>query len=406
MVLLLPVYAVMGKKAAAVKDQSPAAVAERMISILPKFRLTGVEAVDEDQKAARKRMKSVFQEILEDPTSVLSVSEHLSTRKSSKERAAKEASLHPPMPSVQRIPSEVMVAELANISDLSVDEIAECKEHDSESDKQLWIFATGEPMPLRMSEDMRDKSIFSMVTGVRDSLMGQRLMDFKVQGALKQGKINWKYGVYTPVFVGKSLQAITHKNGDRVKVGAMGLHVSPAWHLHSNWNDWEAYFSCPPLAPQPVRACFQETSLGPFNTSLVRGAQAVEQFKAFIAQKVAEVNLAKNTLLQVTGNASASSSERVDQAKASIGQIKSKQAKKRASTAQEKAMISLQGRRMSRAVLLRRRSSAISEDPPLAVAAVPEGAPAADENKDADACDAGGDAGGDPPAASEVVAVE
>ena len=63
-------------------------------------------------------------------------------------------------------------------------------------------------MPLRMSEDMRDKSIFSMVTGVRDSLMGQRLMDFKVQGALKQGKINWKYGVYTPVFDGKSLQAI------------------------------------------------------------------------------------------------------------------------------------------------------------------------------------------------------
>ena len=160
LVLLLPVYAVMGKKAAAVKDQSPAAVAERMISILPKLRLTGVEAVDEDQKAARKRMKSVFQEILEDPTSVLSVSEHLSTRKSSKERAAKEASLHPPMPSVQRIPSEVMVAELANISDLSVDEIAECKEHDSESDKQLLIFATGEPMPLRMSEDMRDKNHF------------------------------------------------------------------------------------------------------------------------------------------------------------------------------------------------------------------------------------------------------
>ena len=311
----------MGKRAAATQDNSAEALSERMISILPKLKLTGVEAVDSDLAAARKRMKSVFQNILEDPTSVLSVSEHLEARKLSKAKAAKEASLHPAMPSVMRIPPEVMCAELANISDLDVDDITGCKENDTDADKQLWIFSTGEPLALRIGDDMRDKNIFSMVTGSRNTVMGKRLDGFKLKGAVKNGKINWKWGVYTPAFNGNVLQSITHINGDTVEVGPLGAHVSPTWALHSNWDDWEAYFSSPPLAPQPVRAFFQAQALGPYNTPIVRGSQAVEQFKALIAQKVAEVSMAKSALANVIGNAAANSSERVTQARASIGNM-------------------------------------------------------------------------------------
>ena len=67
----------------------------------------------------------------------------------------------------------------------------------------------------------------------------------------------------------------------------------------------------------------------------------------------------------VTMSNSASSTEQVTKARAILSTINEKQAKKRASSEQEKAMASLKNRQSSREVLLRRCSSAVSEDPAL-----------------------------------------
>ena len=99
---------------------------------LPNFALTGNDAVDSDMKAARKIMKTVFAAVIEDPSSVLSLQDLLVSRRRAKASAAMEAALHPPMPSVADISSDIMCAALAQISDFHVDDITSCKELDTE----------------------------------------------------------------------------------------------------------------------------------------------------------------------------------------------------------------------------------------------------------------------------------
>ena len=233
------VCAAVMSKAASAFAKTPAALAEKMVALLPKLQLVGNNSIDSDAKAERKLMTKVFEYILTDPGCVMTVSDVLDSRKQAKQKIVDEAQLHPKMTTASRIPSEVMVAELASISDMDVTDITGAKGKDSEADKQLWAFAIGMPMSWKFGPEMRTKKVMTDVVTVRDDIMGNRIANFKGLGGCKSVKpLDLTFGVYKATFQGDELKQVRHWNGDTVQVDELGKHIDRTWIIQSNWATW------------------------------------------------------------------------------------------------------------------------------------------------------------------------
>ena len=215
-------------------------------------------------------------------------------------------------------------------------------------------------MSWKFGPDMRTNKMRTDMVGVRDDIMGNRIANFKALGGCKSLKpLDWTFGVYKATFQGDELKQVRHWNGDTVQVDELGKHIDRTWIIQSNWDDMDAYFSKPPLAPQLVRAFFEAQKTGPFAMRLLRGNDVMDAWKATVRK--ADVVAAAQTALQRQAG-SVGGQDGIAKARASLGTLKRKQAEQRATSAQAKALESLKNKKMQRGVrLLRRRSSAVSD---------------------------------------------
>ena len=78
-------------------------------------------------------------------------------------------------------------------------------------------------MGCKLHENLRHKAVFSQTVDMRAGKMGDRLSNFGAVGGVYNSKINWRHGVYTPVFgEDRILHQVKHWNGDVVDVGLLG----------------------------------------------------------------------------------------------------------------------------------------------------------------------------------------
>ena len=214
------------------------------------------------------------------------------------------------------------------------DDVISARKSDKQSDEQLMRFATGLDWNFQLSYHFRMPGVLSAGLKLLNGRLGSRLADLKARGGIKNGKLNWKLGVYTPTFdkggTG-ALVSLKHIGGDSVQCPEWCSNITKSWSINHNYDDWGAQFEFDgPALPVPCRLLFQNDTKGPWNSFLLRTLPQQQEFADHIeneydtckADHERRKAAAQIVQVQVAGTSST--------------QGKLKEAKKEAQTAQAK----------------------------------------------------------------------
>ena len=150
------------------------------------------ESEKEDQMAKREMLESIIMDLMLESDQMLST--HNGSAKRKEAKAKKQHSdvglLPDDMERIGKIPEPVLVDTLANLGDMTSDDIICCNGFDSSSDTQLTTFSTAMAPGYKLSSCFRVPGRLGHAMAMRHSALGNRLALFKPSGGFSGGRLN------------------------------------------------------------------------------------------------------------------------------------------------------------------------------------------------------------------------
>lgn len=223
---------------------------------------------EEEREAQMHLLQTMVDDMVKDPGHILPMYTHLEARKAAAAAAfvnafAKDAPSFGKLTTFNSADTDFRGSWVTANSDLSAADIVAAVRKDPEAIDQLVTFATQVVAKQKVPMELHTIAVMTTFMNRRSEAAGKRLTDFKNKGGIAyDGSLNWIHGSYTLVFDDTDrLTTIRHISGVAVQVDP-NLGITKAWHMMSNYNDFEAAVRMLPMPP--VRLCtFFPDGIGP-----------------------------------------------------------------------------------------------------------------------------------------------
>lgn len=244
---------------------SPGKVSYDVLKV-PRPAKTGSETVDTDAEARHGIMMRMFKEVMCDRNLVLPLYNTLQDRLRARDDAiVTDTSTFAKISTVSKTCPEFSVYHLAQVSDLTVQQLVNIRKKDEGAIAQLLCYDCQLHPNLKLSKECAVKDFWAYFLKSRSKALGNRLSNARKSGIVNLGaaSLDWVRGSYELVFDKTKLTEIVHRStNDRVSVGEE-FHITTAWSLICNFSDWDAAVQLKPM-PAVKLTSFFKSPAGPF----------------------------------------------------------------------------------------------------------------------------------------------